>query len=381
MAAHRVSEHGSYRTDLSFRKLGRTRRERRIQKATGARTLAEHNKRVAMLRHLYEKGRLELLRAIRDDRLSIPEVYDAHLTDRIPTLASDIALHRRLTDAATDWLPKSARAENTRKRYECSWLAFQRAKVLPDDAVVADLATVDWEAVQARWVGGATDWNHLRRMISRFLSMLLGDKWHPFRRGVMARIPREDEGEGRVPDLSPEQFWKVVEQEPDPDLQAAFVAILATGFRVGEFCALVETDLRPILHGVRAPGRKRSGRFKSQESVEPVDKRLWKWVRRAIPCKITHWALRRHWRDACDRAGVTDVRLHDLRHCYGQWLTNEGRPEAAIQSGLRHKTASMTRRYTKQRDRQTNAEALGDVLIRSLSSRRSRQQKAGRKGA
>ena len=61
------------------------------------------------------------------------------------------------------------------------------------------------------------------------------------------------------------------------------------------------------------------------------------------------------------RAG--DVRIHDLRHCYGQWLADARVPEARIQVGMRHTTAAMTRRYTKQRDKGENARTMADVLL------------------
>jgi len=62
-------------------------------------------------------------------------------------------------------------------------------------------------------------------------------------------------------------------------------------------------------------------------------------------------------------AAPTDLRLHDLRHCFGQWLADAGVQEARIQTGLRHTTAAMTRRYTMQRDNGENAKTMADVLL------------------
>jgi integrase len=84
-----------------------------------------------------------------------------------------------------------------------------------------------------------------------------------------------------------------------------------------------------------------------------------------VPSPLGYQWLRRHWKDACRAAGAAhDLRLHDLRHCYGQWLANAGVGEARIQTGLRHATATMTRRYTKQRDKGENAKTMGDILLR-----------------
>ncbi len=59
-----------------------------------------------------------------------------------------------------------------------------------------------------------------------------------------------------------------------------------------------------------------------------------------------------------------DLRLHDLRHAHAQWLSDNGIPEARIQTAMRHRTPSMTRRYTVQRDKGETARTLGEVLFR-----------------
>jgi integrase len=68
--------------------------------------------------------------------------------------------------------------------------------------------------------------------------------------------------------------------------------------------------------------------------------------------------------------GISDValRIYDLRHLTAQLLMNAGRPEAAVQSSMRHSTASMTRRYAMQRDRGENAAALARMLLTQKSA-------------
>jgi len=61
------------------------------------------------------------------------------------------------------------------------------------------------------------------------------------------------------------------------------------------------------------------------------------------------------------------VRLHDLRHFYGQTLTEGGRPEVSVQHGLRHADPRMTRRYTRQRDRGENAKMMDAILFPEAS--------------
>jgi len=230
---------------------------------------------------------------------------------------------------------------------------------LPDSATLETLGTVDWKALKAQWPNSGSDWNHLRRAVSHFLADQLGDVHHPWRRAVIKVFPKGVEVE-RTPDLTPDVFWAIVHQTPEY-IQAAYVTIAALGLRVGEYLRLTDTDLLPHTMQVRIPGTKTAG----SAATLKVDERLWPWIQRAVPSPLKYRWLRLHWVRACQTVKAGDLRLHDLRHCYGQWLSDEGVPEARIQVGMRHATASMTRRYTKQRDKGENAKAIAEVMCAS----------------
>lgn len=348
----------SYRCDVRFPGIGR------IAKATGATQRKEYDRRVAILHELYDAGRWDVLEAIRDGRFTIREVVAARRADRLDRLWGELTLNQPLAETVEAWLPESAPAAATRTRYKVSWGELQRSGALPPNARIRDLAAADWKALKGHWPGGAHDWKHLRGFVSRFLTAILGDVHHPFRRHVMDRgnFPLASTTH-RVPDCTPEAFWKVVAEMPE-HVRAIPVALLATGMRIGELCACDETNLLPLTHQVRIPGRTlHTSEFKSDAVTQPVDPRLWSWVERAIPVPLSHWRVRELWRRACRKAGVTDLTLHDLRHLYGQWLINAGRSEESVQRSMRHRTADMTRLYTTQRDRQTNAVVIADVLL------------------
>ncbi|MBI2485679.1 MAG: site-specific integrase [Deltaproteobacteria bacterium] len=55
--------------------------------------------------------------------------------------------------------------------------------------------------------------------------------------------------------------------------------------------------------------------------------------------------LRRSFKEACNRAGITDLRFHDLRHTVGTRLGEEGVPIQTISKPLRHTSTRMTERY------------------------------------
>jgi hypothetical protein len=80
--------------------------------------------------------------------------------------------------------------------------------------------------------------------------------------------------------------------------------------------------------------------------VIPVHPGLWSWIDAAVPSPLGELQLRRYWHRACLKEGLATLvpdptgrispktkkvrlrykgpRLHDLRHCNGQWATNAG---------------------------------------------------------
>ena len=48
---------------------------------------------------------------------------------------------------------------------------------------------------------------------------------------------------------------------------------------------------------------------------------------------------------ACERAGIRDFRIHDLRHCCAAWLVSVGVPLTEVRGLLGHSTVKMTERY------------------------------------
>jgi hypothetical protein len=352
---HRTSKGGTYRLDRVFPGVGR------IVRASGATTKGEFQKRNDLLTRLYEKGRLDLLTAIRDGAYSVTEVYAADREDNLARLTGSAAILRRPLWATVEtWVGPTPGP--TRKRYAVSFAKLEQH--LPAAATVGDLGKVEWEALSKVWGGSGSDWNHLRRAVSHFLACQLGNgtpkrgRHHPWRLDVLEEFPKRREEE-RTPDLSPALFWRIVQAAPE-HVRAAFVTICVLGLRVGEYLRLADTDLLPVTQSVRVPGTKTD----ASAAVIRVDERLWPWITRGVPAPVRYKWLRLYWKRALAavEADVT-LRLHDLRHCYGQWLSDAGQSEARIQVGMRHATAAMTRRYAKQRDKGENARLLADVLL------------------
>ncbi len=114
--ATRVSKHGSYRYDRRFPPpVGR------YAIATGAKTKAEYRQRAALLDELYRGGMFDVLEAVRRRSITFEELLDAKRR-KVPleTYVGGITLRRSLREAVDGWVPHSAKAERTRKRYKLS---------------------------------------------------------------------------------------------------------------------------------------------------------------------------------------------------------------------------------------------------------------------
>jgi len=53
----------------------------------------------------------------------------------------------------------------------------------------------------------------------------------------------------------------------------------------------------------------------------------------------------RVWREALEKAGITDFRRHDLRHTWASWLVQQGTPLAALKEMGGWESVEMVQRY------------------------------------
>jgi integrase len=378
-----VPLHRSYTVTTRFARIRRNLTRwglGRVQIATRARTEREHRRRVVLFDELVEQGQVALIKALLSPPSSPSHLSWEQLIDhrrrqggRIGADAlHDVQLHRDLFAVTAEMAPKLGKAERTRKRYALSLRTAGKLTkdVWPSDPMrVRDLVDVDWPAVRTQWPGkSAADWNNMGRALRVFLTRLVG-KPSTFRADVMARFPWEPEAE-RVPDLTPDVFWRVMGAAAE-HVRPAYMTLLLTGMRdQSEYLKCKREHLLPNIHAVRVPGTKTKGSL----GVVSVPAALWSWVDSAIPSPVKYKWLRIHWCRACVKAGAgawsdpenekgyTGLRMHDLRHALGQWATDQGVPTNVVQDQLRHATEAMTRRYARMANSRQVAEVMGRVV-------------------
>lgn len=354
MSPHRTrGTRGHFRFDRVFAGVGR------INTSSGTSNAQEFRRRDGILMKLFDSAQIEVLQAFQQGAISIEQLVDADRAGRLRTaeLLSDLALRENLWAAIERTLPSMGKSAETRRRYYTSLKKLRERTRLGADAKVADLSRIPWKILSSNWGESAADWNHMRRAVSTFLTTLLGDVYHPFRRSVMKQIQTADEGTGREPDISVRRFLEIVSQVP-PHARPCYWVLALTGMRTGEYLRCTKADLDSGAHTVSVPGTKTGA---SRAKVE-VDAQMWGWIEAGIPSPLRYGWMRRYFKRAAEKIGQKDLRLHDLRHFMAQLASNAGAPTALIQAALRHRDPGMTRRYEMRKGKGEVARLVGRAL-------------------
>lgn len=341
MSPTRTSPDGTYRLAWQRREVGR------ITCSSGATTLKGWHAAMALLDALYGRDELDVLRALKRGEITMKEITAA---EKAKAFGRGDALHaltlrRPLWPAVDAWL--GDRHDHTTDTYRFSIEKFKATELLGPDATIADLQKVDWAWLRAARTGiqgvllyrSAANWNHLRRAISRFLTVALGDVFHPVRRAILKAIPRDAEKPRRVR-FTPAEFWQLIQAADEP-LRAAFVTIAVTGMRLAEYERAKPEHVHVDTGDVDVQGSKTAG---STATVR-VGPSLIAWVRAGVPLPVGRRTLQAAFKAAARRIGRPDLRIHDLRHCTAMFALEAGAPLNAVRDLMRHERAEQTMDY------------------------------------
>ena len=170
------------------------------------------------------------------------------------------------------------------------------------------------------------------------------------------------------------RLMETVGQESDPYVQGAILLYLLTGLRKTELLAArwVEVDLSR--QELRLPDTK-SGRphviYLSAEAAQVFlmlpRQQDCPWV---FPGRFDSHRkdIKGQWERVRSKAGLQDVRLHDLRRTVGSWLAQQGTPIQVIGKILNHSHPAVTAVYARLADKQSRqamdvlGEKMGEVL-------------------
>lgn len=153
------------------------------------------------------------------------------------------------------------------------------------------------------------------------------------------------------------RFWKALEGDHDADTRDVLLLLLHTGQRRGN---VLEMRWRSIdmQAGIWTLGATDTKQRRAQST--PLTTQAREILVRRHADAATSWVfpatrgegamsearLRDAWVRICAAAGVSDMRIHDLRHTAGSWLARLGSNEAIRQKALGHQTPAMAARYS-----------------------------------
>ncbi|MFQ5519989.1 MAG: tyrosine-type recombinase/integrase [Candidatus Methylomirabilia bacterium] len=189
--------------------------------------------------------------------------------------------------------------------------------------------------------------NHELATLRHLYTMAI--KWSYVTRNPVKAVKPLKEPPGRVRYLAPEEREALL-AVCDGDLFPVVLILLNTGLRRGELLALtwVDIDLRQRLLTVRNSKTHRSRRVPLNDTCLSVLRSL---PRRLTPqAKVfprwTPEALTMAFRRAVKRAGIKDLRLHDLRHDVASQLAMRNVSLRTIQELLGHADPRMSAKYS-----------------------------------
>lgn len=208
--------------------------------------------------------------------------------------------------------------------------------------------------------------------------------------GLVERNPVRDVGRlseprGRVrwltrpvdgPDAELPRLLEACAASESPYLRDVVLLLLSTGCRVNEIMQLHWSDIRLHEGGFTIPAERaktEEPRFVALEGagLDVIRERL---AARSDRSEFVFPALggrgaalfpRRAWCTALERAGIQDLRPHDLRHTFGSYLAMLGRSLPEIMQALGHRSESAALRYIHLAD--THKRAVSAEVNRAIS--------------
>jgi len=214
------------------------------------------------------------------------------------------------------------------------WMPFLRGRTLEQSREVADEALKAWRAK-----GLAVATINRRLAVLRRVLNLAHDRWDwlPSDMGrKIALLPGENQ---RQVWLDRAESVALRRACPPNHVRAAITLLLCTGVRVGELLRVQPGDVRD--GAIALDARTKTGRPRIVPILPPGERYL-----RHLPFRISYDGLRSAFDKAKRRAGLSHVRMHDLRHTVGSLLAESGATLRDIQVWLGHTNPATTTRYT-----------------------------------
>lgn len=345
---------GSFLIEKSYRGVGSIRR------ASGTQERRTFRRVVAMLDHLYQLGRLDLLDEVRQGNLTPLELYATYRVgafDRLPTAEGVRSLRR----AAAEFAESHDCSERHRRDIRYYLAGFPAsdpdAGSVPKDGVLLrgerdDVAVSELPRILKKYrdecskKGTATAFRMARTVSLAFIHRTLSRHhklWYQTAEVELLSERREPTHPFTVLEA------RAIESKLGPDLGPAFMTMCTTGMGPGEYWGDWEAGAdRVMIHGTKREARER---------VVPL-------VREPVRPPLSYGRFSKSFREAMAELDLDGV-LYDCRRAYATWMANAKIPRARRKAYLGHQSGDVTDRYEEEpveRHLSADARALGDYL-------------------
>ena len=255
-----------------------------------------------------------------------------------------------------DWWEKHGRHTRSRFHYHLPKIrerfGERKAREIQPDDVQTFLEDLESEDLAASSI------NKYRTILCSTFSFAI--RRGNYDRNPASTVPQRKEPPGRDRFLTPDDFGRLIAQCRDNPQLHAFVWLAATtGARKSEILQRKWDEVR--LEGA-APHlyvpRSKNGRSKrlplASEAMEALKKlpsyRSDEYVFPADRANVRFqgkqqyiWDIRKPFQEACERAGIRNLRIHDLRHTATTIMFLRGIPEAIIRKLTGHRSRELER--------------------------------------
>ncbi len=328
------------------------------------------------MRELVDRKDFQILHAIRDGRLSIDEVFDAHRRRAIESLRSALD-DSNLAPLVAGFLEvHSAKVKpDTIAHYK-----FVLEKLMPAASgyPVSRFSVKELEPWIARYKGK----NGTRRKAHAALSVFAA---YLMRQGVIAFNPMRlfsapRAAPPRLNYLEVERMIAFTDALPEP-YQTLSAALHGTGVEIGTALELRARDVDLLRKEIRARGTKTHSRDRTVRVAEWA----WPYVMSRVAgleaeerlFDTDRWRVENRWKDACKKLKIENYTRHDARHSYAVRAIRAGTPAELVARQLGHADAVLVlkvygRFAPSQQDRdlwELRAHALDEARWQELADR------------
>jgi len=152
-----------------------------------------------------------------------------------------------------------------------------------------------------------------------------------------------------------EQFFEALEKEEDQQVKDFILIALYTGARKGNVLSMRWEDIsfeQAVWYIKDTKNGDPQTAVLTEEAVKILERRKSasdsKWVFPSRTSKSGHFQEpRKGWERIIKRAGLKDLRIHDLRRTCGSWMALSGASQYVISKGLGHKSPQSTAIYAR----------------------------------